>query len=70
VKLLLDQDLYAVTARLLAEKEHEVTRVAELGLARADDSTLLSVAKARESLLVTRTVTTGIWFLSSGYRQE
>lgn len=54
MKLLLDQDVYAGTARLLEEAGHEVTRVAELELAMADDSTLLKVARERESVLVTR----------------
>jgi hypothetical protein len=44
MRLLADQDVYAVTIRFLAGLGHEVIPVAQLGLAQGDDSELLRVA--------------------------
>jgi len=54
MRLLLDQDVYAVTARFLIEQGHDVVRVAALGLAQAADETLLHTAHAEKRLFVTR----------------
>ena len=54
MKLLLDQDVYAVTVRFLKDLGHEIIPVAELGLAEADDEELLSVAQEQNCLFVTR----------------
>jgi len=54
MKLLLDQDVYAATARFLTEQGYDVVRVAELGLAQAADETLLHTAHAENRLFVTR----------------
>jgi predicted nuclease of predicted toxin-antitoxin system len=54
MKFLLDQDVYACTARFLAALGHDVSPAADRGLSRADDELLLSTASAEGSLLVTR----------------
>lgn len=54
MKFLLDQDVYAATARLLADLGHDVVPVAELGLARASDSHLLKTACEQDRVLITR----------------
>lgn len=54
MRFLLDQDVYEVTVRYLSELGHDVTRASELGLARAEDETLLKVAQERECIFVTR----------------
>ena len=54
MRLLLDQDVYAATARHLIELGHDVVRAAELGLSRTDDEALLGIARSQGRLLVTR----------------
>ena len=54
MRLLLDQDVYATTARFLSGLGHDVVRVAELGLAQADDENLLRVAQDQNYVFVTR----------------
>lgn len=54
MRFLLDQDVYAATARLLEDLEHDVVPVARIGLSQADDEELLRVAKEQDRLLVTR----------------
>jgi predicted nuclease of predicted toxin-antitoxin system len=54
LKFLLDQDVYAVTARFLAALGHDVIRAVEVGLSRASDEDILREAQSRERLLVTR----------------
>jgi len=54
MRLLLDQDIYEVTARLLSRLGHTVFRAAELGLSRAEDVKLLDAARERDCILVTR----------------
>jgi len=54
MKFLLDQDVYATTARFLEELGHEVVPVARVGLARAADDELLRVAQEEGRILVTR----------------
>lgn len=54
MKFLLDQDVYAVTARFLAALGHDVTRAIEVGLSRASDEDILREAQSRERLVVTR----------------
>ena len=41
MKLLLDQDVYAATARFLLGPGHDVVPVARIGLARAQDQEIL-----------------------------
>ncbi len=42
MKFLLDQDVYVATTRMLRDSNHDVVRVAEIGLARADDEIILA----------------------------
>ncbi|MEZ4727160.1 MAG: DUF5615 family PIN-like protein [Caldilineaceae bacterium] len=54
MKLLLDQDVWDVTAQFLDELGYDVTRVAQLGLARASDTELLLFAQERNYIFITR----------------
>jgi len=54
VRLLLDQDVYALTARFLRDLGHDVATAAELGLSRAPDADLLNRARQEQRLFVTR----------------
>ena len=54
MRFLLDQDVYAATARFLQLLGHDVTTVAQLGLSRAADSDLLRVARDQGWILITR----------------
>jgi predicted nuclease of predicted toxin-antitoxin system len=54
VKLLLDQDVYEVTARYLAAIGHDVLKVSELGMARAEDEENLRKALELDRIFVTR----------------
>ncbi len=54
MNILLDQDVWEVTAQFLNELGHDVLRVAEIGMSRADDEALLKIAQARERIFITR----------------
>jgi predicted nuclease of predicted toxin-antitoxin system len=54
MKFLLDQDVYALTARFLAEQGHDVVTASQLGLSRAQDSDLLKRAADDGRIFVTR----------------
>jgi len=54
MKLLLDQDVYAVTARFLSSLGHDVLPVAHIGLSQADDERLLRIAQEQGRIFVTR----------------
>jgi predicted nuclease of predicted toxin-antitoxin system len=54
MKFLLDQDVYVATTRMLRDSNHDVVRVAEIGLARADDEIILARARELGRILVTR----------------
>ena len=54
MKFLLDQDVYALTARFLRDLGHDVLNAAEIGLSRAADSVLLARAGHEGRILVTR----------------
>ena len=54
MKLLLDQDSYLGTLRFLKSLGHDVVPVAQIGLAQADDETLLRLAQEQGRLFVTR----------------
>jgi predicted nuclease of predicted toxin-antitoxin system len=45
MRFLLDQDVYAVTARFLSGLGHDVVPAARLGLSQAGDEELLKVAQ-------------------------
>jgi len=54
VKLLLDQDIYEVTARFLIGLEYDVVRVRELGMAQASDEENLKKALELNHVFITR----------------
>jgi len=54
VRFLLDQDVYALTARFLRALEHDVVTAAEIGCSQATDVALLRIAQDQERLFVTR----------------
>ncbi len=54
MRILLDHDVYAVTARFLRALEHEVVTAAEIGCAQITDLELLRTARTEKRLLVTR----------------
>jgi predicted nuclease of predicted toxin-antitoxin system len=54
MKFLLDQDVYAATARLIGSLGHDVIRVSQIGMSQAADEQLLRVAREQGRLLVTR----------------
>jgi len=54
VKLLLDQDIYQITAKFLLEQGHDVVLASELGLEEASDQKVLNVAQKEGRILVTR----------------
>jgi predicted nuclease of predicted toxin-antitoxin system len=51
---LLDQDVYAVTARFLAGLAHDVVQVGQIGLSQASDEELLAVAQEQRRIFITR----------------
>ncbi|RKZ87279.1 MAG: hypothetical protein DRR19_13825 [Candidatus Parabeggiatoa sp. nov. 1] len=54
MKFLLDQDVYAVTARFLTDLGYDVIKAEQLGLSQAKDEELLGEAKKQNRLFVTR----------------
>jgi predicted nuclease of predicted toxin-antitoxin system len=54
MKFLLDQDVYAITARFLRALTHDVVTAAEIGLSQATDAVLLRRGQEHGRLLVTR----------------
>ncbi|PKB83446.1 MAG: hypothetical protein BZY88_02010 [SAR202 cluster bacterium Io17-Chloro-G9] len=54
MKFLLDQDVYALTARFLIGSGHDAVSVAALGLSQAADSEILHIAGEQNRILVTR----------------
>jgi len=54
MKFLLDQDVYASTARFLNDLGHDAVPVAKIGLSRADDSDLLKIAREQDRIFISR----------------
>jgi predicted nuclease of predicted toxin-antitoxin system len=54
MRFLIDQDVFAATARLLKALGHDAVPVADIGLSKAADETLLKVAQEQKRILVTR----------------
>jgi len=54
MKFLLDQDVYAVTARRLTELGHDVVLAAQIGLSQSADEDLLKAAQEQHRIFVTR----------------
>ena len=54
MKFLLDQDIYALTARFLADLGHDVVTAAAIGCSQASDLELLDIAQEQERIFITR----------------
>lgn len=54
MNFLLDQDVYAITARFLVSLGHDVVSASELGMAQAADEDLLRTAQGQNRIFVTR----------------
>lgn len=54
MKFLLDQDVYAATARFLKSLGHDVITAAEIGCSQAADSDLLRISQEQERIFITR----------------
>lgn len=54
MRFLLDEDVYAVTARLLRDFGHDVARAVEIAGTRATDSDLLRTSKEYGRIFMTR----------------
>lgn len=54
MRFLLDQDVYAITARFLRGLDHDVATAADIGAARATDEDLLLIAQEQGRLFMTR----------------
>lgn len=54
MKLLLDRDVYAITARFLVQAGHDVILVSQLGLSRASDQEILRTARRENRILISR----------------
>jgi predicted nuclease of predicted toxin-antitoxin system len=54
MKFLLDQDVYAITARFIRNLGHDVVSVAEIGCSQASDAELISIAQEQGRIFVTR----------------
>ncbi len=60
MKLLLDQDVYAVTARFLADLGHDVVSAYQAGLSQSSDNALIEAAHEQDRLLVNQVVKGGL----------
>ena len=54
MRLFLDHDVYAITARFLGDLGHDVVTAGTSGHGQTDDSKLLRIARDDDRLLVTR----------------
>ncbi|MEH2143102.1 DUF5615 family PIN-like protein [Nostoc sp.] len=54
MRFLLNQDVYAVTARFLVNAGHDVVLVAQIGLSQASDEEILKTAQEQNRILITR----------------
>jgi predicted nuclease of predicted toxin-antitoxin system len=54
MRFLLDQDVYAITARFLSDAGHDVVLVSRIGLSQASDEEILRTAQEQNRILVTR----------------
>jgi len=54
MRLLLDQDVYAMTARFLTESGHDVVTAADIGGSQSSDVDLLRAAHNQDRVFVTR----------------
>ena len=68
MKFLLDQDVFAATARFLSSLGHDVVSASSIGLAQASDETLLRMAHELGRILVTRDRDFGNLVFAKGIR--
>ena len=61
LRLLLDQMIDAVAAKTVSKQGHDVVRLADLGMAKADDDEVLARAIAEQRILVTLDGDFGDW---------
>src|SRR2546423_8652670 len=54
MKFLLDQDVYAITARFLVSLGEDVVSASQIGMSQADDEDLLRIAQEQGRIFVTR----------------
>ncbi len=54
MKFLLDQDIYALTARFLLDAGYDVITAKEIGMSRASDEKILQLAQKQQRILITR----------------
>ena len=54
MKFLLDQDVYAVTAKFLSNTGYDIVLAAEIGLSRASDEEILKISQKQNRILITR----------------
>jgi predicted nuclease of predicted toxin-antitoxin system len=54
MRFLLDQDVYAVTAKFLLDARHDVVLAAQIGLSQAKDEEILKTAQEQSRILITR----------------
>ena len=54
MKFLLDQDVYALTAKFLVDAGYDIVTAREIGMSRAKDEEILKVAQEQERILITR----------------
>jgi predicted nuclease of predicted toxin-antitoxin system len=54
MKLLLDQDIYAVTVKFLIEAGYDLLTVAQLNMSQSPDEEVLKTAQAQNRILITR----------------
>ncbi|AFY61557.1 DUF5615 family PIN-like protein [Synechococcus sp. PCC 6312] len=54
MRFLLDQDVYALTARFLIGLGNDVVLVSQLGLSQASDEQILQTAQGQNRILITR----------------
>jgi predicted nuclease of predicted toxin-antitoxin system len=66
MRFLIDQDVYALTVRLLSGLGHDVVTAAQLGLSQAGDVELLQAAQDQRRVLVTRDRDFGVIVFQSG----
>jgi predicted nuclease of predicted toxin-antitoxin system len=52
MRFLLDQDVYAITAKFLTEIGHDVRLVADFGLSQAPDEEILSTAQEQKRKII------------------
>ena len=54
MRILLDEDVYAVTGEFLKTLNHDVITVSEMGLSGSSDETILLTATQQRAILITR----------------